>query len=107
MSVRIKKQIDFLKVLNKASAKQRQGIIEGANNELIKAICECALNCLKGNVPLTPAQKKKLIRHKGKLRSLANKKCPIAKKKAILKQKGGFFSALLGPLIAGIASLIK
>ena len=83
MSQRVKKQIDFLNVLCKAIPKQRH-IIEGANNELNKAICECALNCLKGNVPLTPAQKQKSSWHKGKLRSLANKKYPIAKKKALL-----------------------
>ena len=55
MSQRVKKQIDFWKVLCKPTPKQRHGIIEGANNELIKAICECALTCLKGNVPLTPS----------------------------------------------------
>ena len=53
---------------------QRKSIIEGASTELINAICECALNCLKDNVPLTPIQKGKLERHKERLRSLADKK---------------------------------
>ena len=88
MSQRVKKQIDFLKVLCKATPKQRHGIIEGANSEFIKAICECALNCLKENVPWTPAQKQKLSRHKRKLRSLANKKYPIIKKKALCRLAG-------------------
>ena len=63
-------------------------------------------SCLKGNVPLTPGQKQKLSRHKGKLRSLANKKYPIAKKKALLLQKGGFVLTILKPLVTGIASLL-
>ena len=90
MSQRVQRQIDFLKVLCKSSHKQRHGIIEGTNSELIKAICECALNCLKENVSLTHDQKQKLNRHKQKLRSLADKKCSIARKKEFLVQKGGF-----------------
>ena len=84
MSQRVQREIDFLKVLCKASPKQRCGIIEGANNELIKVICECALNCLKGNVPLTTAQRQKLCRHKQKLQTLADKKYPIKKKRKLL-----------------------
>ena len=95
-------QIDFLRVLCKASPKQRKCIIEGASNELINAICECALNCLKGNVPLNPSQKGKLARHKGKLRSLADKKVAKAKKKAVLKQQGGFLPLLIGAAAAGL-----
>ena len=107
MSTRVRKQIDFLKVLCKATPKQRKGIIEGANNELIKAICECALNCLKGNVSLSSGQKQKLARHKGKLRSLSNKKYPVAKKKVILAQKGGFLNLLIEPILSGLVSLFK
>ena len=105
MSQRVQRQIDFLKVLCKASPKQRCGIIEGANSELIKAICECALNCLKGNVSLTHDQKQKLNRHKQKLRILAHKKHSIAKKKKFLVQKGGFVSLLLKPILAAVTTL--
>ena len=31
---------------------------------MIKGICECALNTLKGTITLTPGQKKKLIKHR-------------------------------------------
>ena len=105
MSQRVQRQIDFLKVLCKASHKQRCGIIEGTNSELIKVICECALNCLKRNVSLTHDQKQKLNRHKQKLRSLADKKCSIARKKEFLVQKGGFLSLLLKPILAAITTL--
>ena len=105
MSKRVQKQIDFLKVLCKASPKQRRAIIDGSSNELIKARCECALNCLKGNVSLTNVQKQKLNRHKQKLRSLADKKQSLAKKKEILVQKGGFVSLLIKPILTAITTL--
>ena len=106
MSKRIKDQLDFLKVLSKATPKQRRAVLEGANKDLINAICECALNCLKGNVQLTPLQKKKLTRHKQTLRSLANKKYPLAKKKKVLVQNGGFLGFLLKPILGSLASLL-
>lgn len=105
MSKNIKRQLDYLKVLSVATPKQRQAIIDGASKDLIYAICECALNCLKGNVNLTSSQKQKLSRHKNTLRSLANKKYPLKKKRSVLKQKGGFLGVLLKPIL-GLASLL-
>ena len=99
MSKTVKNQTDFLKVLCKASQKQCKGIIEDASEQLIYAICECILNCLKGNVPLSPAQKQKLKRYKTKLRSTADCKYPPAKRKLVLSQKGGFLSAVLKPVL--------
>ena len=105
MSKKVKNQIDFLKVLCKALHKQHKGIIEGTSKRLIYAICECILNCLKGNVPLSPAQKQKLKRHKTKLRSTADCKYPLAKRKLVLLQKAGFLGAVLKPVLQTLGAI--
>lgn len=73
--------------------------------DLIKALCECSLNILKGNVKLNRAQKKKLCRYKNKLRALIAKKTSMKSRKQIL-QSGGLIGALLGPVIGVLGSLL-
>ena len=107
MSRRMRKNAHFLSTLERANRKQQKGIIEGANNELIHCLCECAVNILKGNVPLSLSQKRKLSQSKKHLRSLADKTVSIPKKKKLLVQKGGFLPALIGPILGALASFLK
>ncbi|XP_038076220.1 uncharacterized protein LOC119744384 [Patiria miniata] len=94
MTRRLKDNIHALHILSKSSSKRRKAILKNADKELVTCLCECALNVLKGRVPLSPSQKKKLARHKAHLRALADKKSSHVKRKELLVQKGGF----LGPL---------
>ena len=50
---RLKSQIHFLHVLNDAKPQARRSLLASANDELIKAIVECAINMLNGNHKLT------------------------------------------------------
>lgn len=102
---RLKKQWDLLKVLSKAKPKTVKAIIKDGDRELLHCLCECALNVLKGHVPLTPTQKKRLSRHKTHLRTLARRNINIGNKKKIL-QRGGFVGALLGPVLGTLATTI-
>ncbi|KXJ26961.1 hypothetical protein AC249_AIPGENE9928 [Exaiptasia diaphana] len=70
------------------NTKQRRALLQAADNKLLKAICECVLNVLRGTVKLNPSQKGKLRRHKESLRQLADKRVPLSKKKNVLVQKG-------------------
>ena len=79
-------------------------MLKGASPDLIKALCECSLNILKGRIKLSPTQKKKLSRHKNNLRLLATKKSTLKHRKRVL-QKGGFLGALLGPVLGVLGSL--
>ena len=87
--------------LCRCSQKARKGVIEAADKALIDCLSECALNILRGNVVLTEEQKKKLKRHKRKLRALSFKRVPVNYKKEML-QSGGFLGALLAPLAASV-----
>jgi hypothetical protein len=69
--------------------------------------CECSLNLLKGVVPLTPCQKRRLVRYKAHLRDLANKKVSRKRKRQRLNQKGGNLrSDLLPPVVGVLGSLL-
>lgn len=101
MSARVRKQADVLKVLAKGKPALCKAIVKGADQDLLRCLCECSHNILKGNVPLTSAQKAKLTRYKKELRAVAKKSTSQKKKKQVL-QKGGFLPALLAPLLAPI-----
>ncbi len=106
----VRKHALMLQVLNKAKPALVKKIVQTADRGLIHTLCECALNLIKGNVPITPVQKRKLRRHKTGLRELVDKKVSLKKKKSIL-QRGGFVGALLTavlPLVVqGIATAIR
>ena len=106
MSQRMRKHAHFLSVLAKGNSKQQRGIIEGASNDLIQCLCECCFNILRGSVPLSSNQKKKLSKYKHHLRTLSNKKVSTSKKRKLLTQKGGFISAILGPVLSALGSLL-
>ena len=106
MSARIKKCFPKLKKLRDSSAQSRNFIIQSADRQLLKSICEIVLNVLKGNVKLDDKQRKQLKLHRDLLRKLVDKKVNLPKKRKILLQRGGFLPSLLIPALAVAASII-
>lgn len=97
--------VEHLKLLGKC--KTKGALLRKCPNSIIKSVCECALNLLKGNVPLTKRQKNKLSPYKRTLRKLGDKKVPLFKKRRLLVQKGeGFLSVLIPAAISVLSSLI-
>ena len=105
MAKRFEKNVDYLSVLCKCDPKLRPAIIEQADQQLIKVICDCIENILSGNVSIPPESKKKLSRHKRLLRELRSKNSLKFKKKKLI-QSGGFLPALLGPLLGVVGGLV-
>jgi hypothetical protein len=103
---RLKRNIDYLKVLSVAKAKQRKAIIKTADSDLITCLCECALNLLNGNLTITDKNLAKLNRFKTPIRQLVDKSVSQADKRKILEQKGGFLPALLVPVLGLAAQLL-
>ena len=97
MSALLKKHAHLLKVLAHAKPQMCKAIVQAADKNLIICLCECAQNLLKGNVPLSKAQLKKLKQYRKEVRTLAQKRTSQSKRKEIL-QKGGFLPALLAPI---------
>jgi len=102
---RLKKHVSTLELLKKATPSLQKAIISKSGDDLIRCVCDCALNILKSNIPVTKTQKKKLSRHKAALRRLADSKVSLKAKRRSL-QTGGFLGAILSTVLPVIASLL-
>lgn len=103
----IKSHEHLLRALLKVKPEQRLAILKTADKNLIKCLCSCALNLIKGNVPINLAQRRKLGRYKKSLRALVNRRGSWKVKKRVLIQKGGnFIPLLLGPILSAVVSSV-
>ena len=103
----MKGSLPYLQVMGKYGPKLRKFMINNVPAEVITAIYECSLNLLKGVIPLSPRQKRRLARYKTHLCDLASKKVSRKRKKQRLNQKGGnLLSALLPPVLSVLGSLL-
>ena len=105
---RLQSQLHFLHVLKDAKPQATRALLASADDELIKAIVECALNTLNGNHKLTKEEKKKLKIYKDCLRAFIDPKISFKSKRKRLVQKGGFIVPLLASVLSGVfGSLIS
>lgn len=96
------KHTDILRALYHLNPEQRRALLKKADTQLIRYICECALNVLQGNVPLKKVHKSRLKKHANVLRKLIKPTTGFSTKKKIIVQQGGFLPALLAPIIGTI-----
>lgn len=101
---RVHEHIDFLNFLKTCNAPQRNAAIKYANKEEILALVECCINTLRGNVYFTDDEKNHLKKHRNSIRRVAQK-IPLARRRKILVQKGGFLPILLAPLLSILSSV--
>ena len=103
---RSKSQLHFLYVLKDAKPQARRALLSSANDELIKAIVECAINTLNGNHKLSKEDKGKLSKYKNRLRALVKPKIGFKNKRKLLIQRGGFIVPLLTCIFSGLIEAI-
>ena len=104
---KLKRHYNSLQSLHKGKSYICRKILKAGGSGLMKCLCEISKNVLKGNVPLTKFQKKKLSSHKHTLRKLLDKKKLSLIKKQRLVQKGGFLNALLGPVLNLLGGFLR
>ena len=98
---------DYLSLISKTKNRgKRSSLIDFANKQQLEAIAECIENVLRGNVPLTNTQSKRLAKHKKSMRIISDRKASLPKKKRVLKQEGGFLGTLIPLAISALGSLI-
>ena len=68
--IRMKSNLHFLHILKDAKPSPRRALLASANDDMINAIVECAINTLNGNHKLTKDEKSKLHKSKNRLRAL-------------------------------------
>ena len=97
---------DILRVLcTGLNDNQRLSLVRYAEKEFIVCLCECALNILRGTVPLSSESETKLSKYAKILRFLANRGKTVSSKKKIICQRvagGGFLTTLLTPILANV-----
>lgn len=98
------KQAAILRALYHLNNKQRSAVLQKADLKLVRCICECALNILRGNVPLKHPHKQRLKRYACVLRRLADKNNSWKDKKRLIIQRGGFLPLLLAPILGTVLS---
>lgn len=99
---RLKKHKHILHVLKTSNSTVRKSILNAANPELVKIICEICMNILNGNVKISKKFKNSLKKYKDSLRKIASPRTNLKFKKQLLVQKGGFLPTLLGALLSGV-----
>ena len=105
MSKRLRTNQPFLHLLARSSAKRRKSLLKQATKDELATLFEICLNILRGNIPLNSYMHKKLKKEQKTLRTLADKKISLKRKKKVVNQKGGFLGAVAGlalPLLAQI-----
>ena len=96
--------LEQIRLLGKS--KMKKTLLRKSPNSLIKALCECCNNLIKGNIPLSKQRLNRLRPYKRTLRKLVNSKVPLFKKRRILVQKGDGFLSLLIPAALSVLKTI-
>ena len=101
-----KKQLRDLELIKTCPNTLRKDLLKKLPSRSVKAICECTLNVLKGNVPLSSYQKKSLSKYKATLRKIGAKKGSLFHKKKLIIQRGGFLNILIPAALSVLTGLI-
>ena len=103
---RIKSNYHRLQTLKDERPKLRTTIIANSDKELLNIISECALKVLRGNVKLSDCKKRKLRKFKRQLRTIIDKRVPLARKKKLIVQHGEVIVPLLTAVLPALATII-
>lgn len=102
---RLKRHVFALQLMDRhrRNITLRKSVLAHSENGLICSLCDCAYNILRGNVKVSPKQKRVLTKYRDHLRKLVDKRIPVKRKRAILQTgSGGFLTALLAPLASTV-----
>lgn len=99
-----RKHAAILRALCHLTNEQRLAVLRKADLKLVKCICECALNILRGNIPLKQPHKQRLKRYACLLRRLTDKNNSWKNKKRLIIQRGGFLPLILAPILSTVLS---
>ena len=102
-----KQQLNDLQLIKSCPKVLLKQLLKKLPIRSVKAICECTLNVLNGNVPLSSNQKKSLRKHKITLRKICAKRGSLFTKKKLIVQHGGFLNILIPAALTVLTNLIN
>ena len=104
VSSRLRKYAPLLRYMLKGKRPIVRALLNEADRDIVNVFCECALNVVNGNVPLTSSQRRQLKKYKKAILLILNKSASLKRKKKAL-QTGGFVGALLSAVLPAIISV--
>ena len=112
MSRTLRKELPAIKLCGEENKLQeRKKIINACcDNSFTRAVGECCWNITNGRVALSLHKIRQLRKHKTLLRKLSDRSVPVSQKQKVIQAGSGFATLLpllLGPILAGVSSLIK
>ena len=84
-----KKHLDILNLLSKSHPFQQRALLETAEPDQVRAICECIYNIMHGNILIPEGIKVELAPRKKNVVGFCRYKLPYKIKKEIPEQSGG------------------
>jgi hypothetical protein len=102
---RIRSTYHNTQVLKSADPNLRKAIIANCNQEILKSICDSALNVLRGNIPLSACRKRKLRTYQDRIRKVADKSVYLSAMRKVINQRGGLLLQLLSAILPTLARL--
>ena len=106
ISKTLRDNLYMIKCLDEAKEDTRRGAMRCRSRQMCDSKSEIAAILLKANIPLTDHQFLILKRHAKDIGALAKEKTQVWKSREIL-QRGGFLSALLGPVVRFLMPVVK
>jgi hypothetical protein len=104
-------QLKTTKAGGSRNAQTRQkvrALLSKANQKQIKSLCECILNVVNGNIPITSHHVKNLKPYQNTIYKVVSKRVPIKSKKKLLVQKGSGFVPVIATIVGSLlAKLLK
>lgn len=106
MSRVVKKELSFFQLFLVTSKTQRKVLLDTITNEQLRALSEITANLLRSNLTITPAQKKKLRRHKKLYLALGSSSASLRAKKKLLCRQGHAIALLLKSVESSLKSFL-
>ena len=102
----VKRYLKFLQIAK--NPQTIKSVLKNCPDRVVKGICNVALNASKGEVHLTPKQKKVLARHRQVISNLIDRNKSVKSKRAIINQKGNgiFLPLLISAVVGSLGSAI-
>ena len=98
---RIARHTELLKQLATARQRIQHTTIRQAKKDLVLALVDCAQAIIKEKSPVNPDQYQALVRRSKDISDLIAPGVSLSTRKRVL-QKGGFLTAMLGPLLGAL-----
>ena len=101
----LKQHIPILEYIRQLSSKDQKSFISTASKGLLHCLSGICLNIVKRNIPLSPLEIRKLRKYEKEIKTLAERRHSLSKRKKILAS-GGFMSTLLTLLPTLVSAVI-